>query len=78
MEEQPFYDEQEGALQVVYKDTTGVEVSLYSNNKFEFKRLTKHVIKLNVADILNKEAGFEPEIKDSIGTPMSEEEVTLE
>ena len=28
--------------------------------------------------ILNKEAGFEPEIKDSIGTPMSEEEVTLE
>lgn len=78
MEEQPFYDEQKGALQVIYKDTTGVEVSLYSNSKFEFKRLTKHVIKLNVADILNKEAGFEPEIKDSIGTPMSEEEVTLE
>lgn len=78
MEEQPFVDEQEGALQVVYKDTTGVEVSLYSNIKFEFKRLTKHVIKLNVADILNKEAGFEPDIKDDPSTPMEEEEVTLE
>ena len=79
MEEQPFYDEQEGALQVVYKDTTGVEVSLYSNNKFEFKRLTKHVIKLNVGKILNeKEAGFEPDVKDDPSTPMGEEEVPLE
>ena len=77
MEEQPFVDEQEGALQVVYKDTTGVEVSLYSNNKFEFKRLTKQVIKLNVADILNKEAGFEPDIKDDPSTPMEEEDVNL-
>ena len=78
MEEQPFYDEQEGALQVVYKDTTGVEVPLYSNKQFEFKRLTKHVIKLNVADIHNQEAGFKPEIKDSTTTPMPEEEVSLE
>lgn len=79
MEEQPFYDEQDGALQVVYKDTTGVEVILYSNEKFEFKRLTKHVIKLNVEKILNeKEAGFEPDVKDDPSTPMGEEEVTLE
>lgn len=79
MEEQPFYDEQEGLLQVVYKDTTGVEVLLYSNEKFEFKRLTKHVIKLNVGKILNeKEAGFEPDVKDDPSTPMGEEEVTLE
>lgn len=77
MEEQPFYDEQEGYLQVVYKDTTGVEVSLYSNTQFEFKRLTKHVIKLNVADILNKETGFEPDIKDDPSTPMEEEDVNL-
>ena len=78
MEEQPFRDEQEGYLQVVYKDTTGVELLLYSNNEFEFKRLTKHVIKLNVADILNKEAGFEPDVKDDPSTPMGEEEVTLD
>ena len=78
MEEQPFYDEQDGALQVVYKDTTGVEVILYSNEKFEFKRLTKHVIKLNVEKILNeKEAGFEPDIKDDPSTPMEEEDVNL-
>lgn len=77
MEEQPFDDEQEGALQVVYKDSTGVEVPLYSNNNFEFKRLTKHVIKLNVADILNKEAGFEPDVKDDPSTPMEEEDVNL-
>ena len=78
MEEQPFRDEQEGYLQVVYKDTTGVELLLYSNNEFEFKRLTKHVIKLNVADILNKEAGLEPDVKDDPSTPMGEEEVTLD
>ncbi len=78
MQEQPFRDTQLGCLQVVYKDTTGVEVPLYSNNNFEFKRLTKHVIKLNVADILNKEAGFEPDVKDDPSTPMGEEEVTLE
>lgn len=78
MEEQPFYDEQEGLLQVVYKDTTGVEVLLYSNEKFEFKRLTKHVIKLNVEKILNeKETGFEPDVKDDPSTPMEEEDVNL-
>ena len=78
MAEQPFPDEQEGVLQVIYKDTTGVEISIYTNTKFEFKRLTKHVIKFNVAKILNQEAGFEPEVKDDPLTSMPEEEVPLE
>ena len=73
-----FHDKQSvSILRVKYIDMQGKSWYAY-NDWFSLKRLTKHVFKIDIQDFNEKEAGFEPDVKDDPSTPMGEEEVTLD
>ena len=70
--EKPFYDVWPGALFITYKDENSDEITLYANQLFNYKRLTKHVLQFSVSDAIAN-GGIQPNIKDDINGDLTEE-----
>ena len=70
--EKPFYDVWPGALFITYRDENSDEITLYANQLFKYKRLTKHVLQFSVSDAIAN-GGIQPNIKDDIDGDLTEE-----